>query len=136
MTFFQIKLYQVIRLGLKADYFDIGMGHLVHILSPRTGVSFDQLAKDRILNVLAMDSTSICIIRMNGSEIILPEDIKQIQFAKGNIPSKEVKFELIAKAIQSAGAMYSIANYMLNYLSANTGLIQTEIKDSMQETHS
>ena len=65
----------MIRPGLKADYFDIGMGHLVHILS-RAGVSFDQLAKDRILNVLAMDSTGIRIIRMNASEILLPEDIK------------------------------------------------------------
>ena len=41
--------------GTKADYSDIGMGLLGHILSLRTGVSYDQLVKDGILEVLAMD---------------------------------------------------------------------------------
>jgi CubicO group peptidase (beta-lactamase class C family) len=52
--------------GIKADYSDIGMGLLGHILSLRTGVSIDQIVKDRILNVLAMDSTGM---RMNASGI-------------------------------------------------------------------
>ena len=59
--------------GTKANYSDIGMGLLGHILSLRAGVSFDQLVKDRILNVLAMDSTGM---RMNASGISVPEDIK------------------------------------------------------------
>ena len=50
--------------GTKANYSDIGMGLLGHILSLRAGLSFDQLVKDRILNVLAMDSTGM---RMNTS---------------------------------------------------------------------
>ena len=31
--------------------------------------------------------------------------------------------------------MYSTTNDLLKYLSANMGLIQTKIKDAMQETH-
>ena len=56
LTLFQIQLYQA-NPGLKQNYSDIGMGLLGHILSLRTGVSFDRLVKDRILDVLAMDST-------------------------------------------------------------------------------
>lgn len=117
--------------GIKADYSDIGMGLLGHILSLRTGVSFDQLVKDRILKVLGMDSTGM---RMNASGITVPEDIKS-RYAKGHIAGKEVNLEFIPEAIQSAGAMYSTTNDLLKYLSANIGLIQTSIKDAMQETH-
>ena len=117
--------------GIKADYSDIGMGILGHILSLRTGVSFDQLVKNRILNVLVMDSTGM---RMNASGISVPENIKS-RFAKGHIAGKEVNLEFIPEAIQSAGAMYSTTDDLLKYLSANIGLIQTRIKDAMQETH-
>jgi serine-type D-Ala-D-Ala carboxypeptidase/endopeptidase len=117
--------------GIKADYSDIGMGLLGHILSLRTGVSFDQLVKDRILNVLAMDSTGM---RMDASGISVPENIKS-RFAKGHIAGKEVNLEYIPETIQSAGAMYSTTDDLLKYLSANIGLIQTGIKDAIQETH-
>lgn len=117
--------------GTKANYSDIGMGLLGHILSLRAGVPFDQLVKGRILEVLAMDSTGM---RMNASGISVPEDIKS-RFAKGHIAGKEVNLEFIPEAIQSAGAMYSTTNDLLKYLSANMGLIQTKIKDAMQETH-
>ena len=117
--------------GIKADYSDIGIGLLGHILSLRTGVSFDQLVKDRILSVLAMDSTGM---RMNESGISVPEDIKS-RFAKGHIAGKEVNLEFIPETIQSAGAMYSTTDDLLKYLSANIGLIQTRIKDAIQETH-
>ena len=117
--------------GTKANYSDIGMGLLGHILSLRAGVSFDQLVKDRILNVLAMDSTGM---RMNTSGISVPEDIKS-RYATGHIAGKEVNLEFIPETIESAGAMYSSTNDLLKYLSANIGLIQTKINDSIQETH-
>ncbi|MGN6707794.1 MAG: serine hydrolase domain-containing protein, partial [Candidatus Nitrosocosmicus sp.] len=107
------------------------MGLLGHILSLRTDTSFDKLVKDRILDVLNMNSTGT---GMNATEISVPEDIKS-RFAKGHIDGKEVNLEFIPDAIQSAGAMYSTANDMLKYLSANMGLIQTVINDPMQQTH-
>jgi len=117
--------------GTKASYSDIGMGLLGHVLSQGAGVSFDQLVKDRILNVLGMDSTGM---RINASEISIPEDIKS-RFAQGHIAGKEVNLEFIPETIHSAGAMYSTANDLLKYLSANLGLIQTKVNDSIQETH-
>ena len=117
--------------GTRANYSDIGMGLLGHILSLRAGASFDQLVNDIILDVLAMDSTGM---RMNTSGISVPEDIK-IRYAKGHITSKEVNLEFRPETIQSAGAMYSTTNDLLMYLSANMGLIETKTNDPMQETH-
>jgi len=117
--------------GLKADYSDIGMGLLGHILSLRAGISFDKLVKDRIIGVLDMNRTGT---GMNATGISIPEDIKS-RFAKGHIDGKEVNLEFIPEAIQSAGAMYSTTNDMLKYLSANMGLIHTKINDVIQQTH-
>ncbi len=48
--------------GTKANYSDIGMGLLSHILSLRADVSFDQLVKDRILEVCydLLSAVSLC----------------------------------------------------------------------------
>jgi hypothetical protein len=62
-----------------------------------------------------MDSTGM---RMNASGILIPEEIKS-RFAKGHISGKEVNLEFIPETIQSAGPMYSTANDLLKYLSAN-----------------
>jgi serine-type D-Ala-D-Ala carboxypeptidase/endopeptidase len=117
--------------GVLANYSDIGMGLLGHILSIRADIPFDELVKDKILDVLAMDSTGI---GMNSTGISVPDEHKE-RFAKGHIDGKEVSLEFIPEAIQAAGAMYSTTNDLLKYLSANIGLIHTEINDVMHDTH-
>ena len=117
--------------GSVASYSDIGIGLLGHILSIRADVPFSQLVKDKILDVLAMDSTGI---GMNGIEISVSNADKE-RFAKGHIDGKEVNLEFIPEAIQAAGSMYSTTNDLLKYLSANIGLIHTEINDIIHETH-
>lgn len=118
--------------GTKANYSDIGMGVLGHILSLRAGISFDELVKDRILKVLAMNSTGM---RMNSTEVSVPENIKS-KYARGHIDGKAVSLEFIPETIESAGAMYSTANDLLKYLAANIGLLQTKIDYPIQESHS
>ena len=98
--------------GTEANYSDIGMGILGHILSLKAGVSFDQLLQDRILKVLAMNSTGM---RMNTTAVSVSEEIKS-RYAQGHIAGKEVSLELVPETIQSAGAMYSTANDLLKYL--------------------
>ena len=117
--------------GTKSSYSDIGMGLLGHILALKEGISFDQLVRDRILNVLGMDSTGM---RMIDSEISVPNAIKS-RFAQGHIAGKVINLEFIPDTIQSAGAMYSTANDLMKYLSANIGLIQTTVDDSIHETY-
>jgi CubicO group peptidase (beta-lactamase class C family) len=117
--------------GVFADYSDFGMGLLGHILAIKSGISYEKLVKDRILNVLGMDSTGIA---MNSTAVTYP-DILKSRLAKGHSGGEEVTLEFIPEALQSAGALYSTTNDLMKYLSANLGLIKTKINDMLQETH-
>jgi serine-type D-Ala-D-Ala carboxypeptidase/endopeptidase len=131
--------------GTKANYSDFGMGLLGYILSMRAGVPYAQLVNDRILSVLGMDSTGIAMdstgiamdstgIAMNSTAITLSDALKS-RLAKGHIDGKEANLEFVPEEIQGAGALYSTANDLLKYLSANIGLIHTSINDIIQEIH-
>ena len=117
--------------GVFANYSDFGMGLLGHILSTKAGVSYEDLVKDRILNVLGMDSTGIA---MNSTSVTYPDIIKS-RLAIGHSGGQEIGLEFIPEVLQPAGALYSTANDLMKYLSANLGLIKTKINDIMQETH-
>jgi CubicO group peptidase (beta-lactamase class C family) len=113
--------------GVRTNYSDFGMGLLGYVLSIKSGVPYGQLVKDRILNVVGMDSTGIA---MNSTGITLSDMLKS-RLAKGHSGGKEINLEFIPEAIQSAGALYSSANDLLKYLAANMGFIHTKINDIM-----
>ncbi len=117
--------------GMLSNYSDFGMGLLGHILSMKSGISYENLVKDRILSVLGMDGTGIA---MNSTGVTYP-DIFESRLAKGHSGGEEVVLEFIPEALQSAGALHSTANDLMKYLSANLGLIKTKINDILQETH-
>ena len=98
------------------------MGLLGHALSLKAGVPLEQLIKDRILNILGMNSTGI---PMNATGISIPEDIKS-RFAKGHVAGNESELVFLPQEVQGAGAMYSTVNDLLKFLSANMGLIDTK----------
>ena len=117
--------------GVRYDYSDFGMGLLGYILSTKAGVPYEELVKERILEVLGMNSTGIA---MNSTGTVLSDALKS-RLAKGHIDGSEVSLEFIPEAIRSAGALYSSANDLLKYLAANMGLIHTKINDILQDTH-
>ena len=117
--------------GVFANYSDFGMGLLGHILAIKSGISYERLVKDRILNVLGMNSTGIA---MNSTSVTYP-DILKSRLAKGHSGGEEVTLEFIPEALRSAGALYSTTNDLMKYLSANLGLIKTKINDILEETH-
>jgi serine-type D-Ala-D-Ala carboxypeptidase/endopeptidase len=117
--------------GAFANYSDFGMGLLGHALSLKAGIPYEQLVRDRILNVLGMNSTGIA---MNSTGVTYP-DILKSRLAKGHIGGEEITPEFIPEALRPAGALYSTANDLMKYLSANLGLIKTKINDIMEETH-
>jgi CubicO group peptidase (beta-lactamase class C family) len=49
--------------GTKFQYSSFGIGLLGHILSLKAGVPYEQLVKDRILNVLGMNDTKITLTK-------------------------------------------------------------------------
>jgi CubicO group peptidase (beta-lactamase class C family)/predicted esterase len=119
--------------GSRYNYSNFGVGLLGHALSLRAGITYEQLVKDKILNVLGMDSTGI---PMNGTGIVSPlPDAFKSKLAKGHIGDKEVSIEFIPEVFQPSGALYSSANDMLRYLAANMGLIHTSIDDILHDTH-
>lgn len=117
--------------GVFANYSDFGMGLLGHILSIKSGISYENLVEDRILSVLGMNSTGMA---MNNTAVMYP-DIFNSRLARGHSGGKEVGLEFIPEALQPAGALYSTANDLMKYLSANQGLIKTKINDILKETH-
>jgi D-alanyl-D-alanine-carboxypeptidase/D-alanyl-D-alanine-endopeptidase len=118
--------------GTRFIYSNFGAGILGHILSLKAGVSYEQLVRDRILNVLGMNNTGIA---MNSTQITPLPDHLQSRLAKGHTAGKEVNQEFITETLQGAGAMYSTTNDLLKFLSANMGLIHTTINDALQDTH-
>ena len=117
--------------GTEDDYSNIGMGMLGHALSLRAGIPLDQLIKDRILDVLGMNSTGMA---MNATSISVPQDIES-RFAKGHMAGNESDIVFMPQEVRAAGAMYSTVNDLLKYLSANMELIDTKINDAMQASH-
>jgi CubicO group peptidase (beta-lactamase class C family) len=117
--------------GVRYNYSDFGVGLLGYLLSIKAGIPYEKLLKERILDVLGMNSTGIA---MNSTATVLSDALKS-RLAKGHIGGNEVNLEFIPEAIQPAGALYSSANDLLKYLAANIGLIHTKINDILQDTH-
>lgn len=66
--------------GSQFQYPSFGMGLLPYILSLKSGLPYEQLVKDRILNVL----------RMNDTEITLTENEIESRFPIGHMGWKRI----------------------------------------------
>jgi CubicO group peptidase (beta-lactamase class C family) len=97
--------------GSKFQYSSFGIGLLGHILSLKAGIPFDQLLKDRILNVLGMNDTKITLSQ---------NEIKN-RFPVGHMGGKEISTPTIPTIMADAGAYRSTAADLLKYVSANLG---------------
>jgi len=111
--------------GSQFQYSSFGMGLLGQILSLKAGVSYNQLVKDRILNVLGM----------NDTKITLSQNEINNSFPVGHRGGKEITTPKIPMILADAGAYHSTAPDMLKYISANLGLIHTKLDDAMKLQH-
>jgi CubicO group peptidase (beta-lactamase class C family) len=111
--------------GSKFQYSDFGLGLLGYILSLKAGVPYEQLVKDRILDVLGMNDTKITLSQ---------DDIKN-KFPVGHKSGKEINTPIVPAVIAGAGAFRSTAADMLKYVSANLGLIHTKLDGAIQLQH-
>jgi serine-type D-Ala-D-Ala carboxypeptidase/endopeptidase len=112
--------------GTKWEYSDFGLGLLGHILTlQERGMPYEQVIKNRILDVLGMNDTKITL-----SE----NDIKD-RFPVGHQNGTEVETPQIPDVIAGAGSLRSTGNDMLKYLSANLGLLHSTLDDSIQLQH-
>jgi CubicO group peptidase (beta-lactamase class C family) len=110
--------------GLKFQYSTFGISLLGHILALKSGISYDRLLEERILNVLGMNSTSIVF-----------SDAQKSRLAIGHLNGKELPFWNTSRPIAPAGGLHSSVADMLKFASANLGLIDTKINTAMKESH-
>jgi len=110
--------------GLKFEYSTFGSALLGHILALKSGMSYDRLLEERILNVLGMNSTSIVL-----------SDAQKSRLAIGHLNGQELPFWNISRPIAPAGGLHSSVADMLKFASANLGLIDTKINNAMKESH-
>jgi CubicO group peptidase (beta-lactamase class C family) len=112
--------------GSQFQYSSFGISLLGHILSLKSGgIPYEQLVKDRILNVLGMNDTKIAL---SQNEI-------NTRFPVGHMAGKEITTPTIPTMLADSGAFRSTAPDMLKYISANLGLIHTTLDDAMQFGH-
>ena len=111
--------------GSQVQYSSFGIGLLGHILSLKAGIPYQQLVKDRILDVLGMNDTKIALSQ---------NEIKN-RFPVGHMSGKEIITPTVPTILADAGAFRSTATDMLKYVSANLGLIHTKLDDAIQLTH-
>ncbi len=110
--------------GLKFKYSTFGSALLGHILALKSGMSYDRLLEERILNVLGMNSTSIVL-----------SDAQKSRLAIGHLNGQELPFWNTSRPIAPGGALHSSVADMLKFASANLGLIDTRINKAMKESH-
>jgi D-alanyl-D-alanine-carboxypeptidase/D-alanyl-D-alanine-endopeptidase len=112
--------------GAQVQYSSFGIGLLGHILSLKSGgIPYEQLVKDRILDVLGM----------NDTKIALSQNETNNRFSVGHLGGKEIITPRIPTILADSGAFRSTAPDMLKYVSANLGLIHTKLDDAMQLGH-
>ena len=95
------------------------------IFKVRWCISYEQLVKDRILDVLGM----------NDTKIALSQNETNYRFPVGHLGGKEIITPRIPTILADSGAFRSTAPDMLKYVSANLGLIHTKLDDAMQLGH-
>ncbi|TVP41867.1 serine hydrolase domain-containing protein [Candidatus Nitrosocosmicus arcticus] len=111
--------------GSKVEYSTFGIGLLGHILTLKSNVpSFDKLLEYTILDVLGMNDTSFGLSESQKSRL-----------AVGHLNGQELPTLNMSSSIAPGGALHSTVSDMLKFLSANMGLIKTELDDAMQESH-
>lgn len=109
--------------GAEYEYSNLGMGLLGYILARRSGMSYEALLRERILDPLGMMSTAITLT---------PE--MEAHLARGHSGGRVVSNWDIP-TLAGAGGLRSTAADMVTFLQANIGLIETPLRGPMDRSH-
>jgi len=112
-------------IGEKYEYSNLGVGLLGHALALKSGMSYEEMIRRRILEPLGMKSTSITL-----------SDDQKKRLAIGHNAGLEPVKNWDLNALQGAGAIRSTANDMLKFLAANMDLVDTPLKAAMHRMRS
>jgi len=120
-----ISNYKLTRdIGIKPEYSNLGMGLLGHVLALKAGKSYEDLVKERILNPLGMNNTTITISANQQKQLTTGHDLTVIATSHWDIPT-----------LAGAGALRSSGEDMMTFLAANMGLNKTPLSEAMELSH-
>lgn len=111
-------------IGSNVEYSNLGMGLLGHVLARHSGLSYEALVTERILEPLGMRNTFMVV-----------PDPKKPDFAIGHNAAMEPTSYWDINTLSGAGALRSDINDMTLYLRANMGLIETDLDEAIQLSH-
>ncbi len=112
------------RPGAEAEYSNVGVGLLGHVLARAAGRPYAELVEDRILRPLGM----------NGSGFA-PEGEVGRRMTQGHRAGKPVPPWHATEAFAGAGALRSNAVDMLRFLEANLGDPDSDLERAMRSAH-
>jgi CubicO group peptidase (beta-lactamase class C family) len=107
-------------IGAKYEYSNLGVGLLGHILALKAGTNYEALVMREICRPLKMDSTRITLTPELKARLAVGHNQAGAPVGNWDIPT-----------LAGAGALRSTANDMLKYLSANIGLSQVPLAQTM-----
>lgn len=110
-------------IGAQYDYSNIGAGLLGHVLALKAGKTYEELVIERLVDVLDMQDTRI---------VLTPS--MQDRLASGHVDTTVVS-NWDVPTLAGAGALRSTARDMLVFLSANMGLVESDLLSAMRTTH-
>jgi len=112
-------------LGSSGEYSNFGVGLLGHVLGIINGTTYEKLLKDKLLNVLKMDNTSLFLT-----------DKQKKNLAPGHkIDGTETPNWNFTDCLQGAGGIKSTLLDMFKYMEANLGLTDSPLHEAMVLTH-
>ena len=121
-----LSRYKLARdIGEKYEYSNLAVGLLGHALAVKSGLSYEQLVRRRILEPLGMNSTTITL-----------SDSPKKRLATGHDASLKPVKNWDFDALAGAGALRSTANDMLKFLAANLELTDTPLRAAMRRMRS
>lgn len=112
------------RPGTEAEYSNVGVGLLGHVLARAAGRPYTELVEDRILRPLGM----------SGSGFSLEGEVGR-RMVQGHRAGNPVPAWHATEAFAAAGALRSNAVDMLRYLEANLGDPDSELERAMRSAH-
>jgi CubicO group peptidase (beta-lactamase class C family)/GH35 family endo-1,4-beta-xylanase len=110
--------------GTKYEYSTLGMCLLGQAIALKAGTDYESLVVDRICRPLKMDST----------RIMLTPELKS-RFAQGHNQLGYAVPSMDYGVLLGGSALYSTANDLLKYVSANLGLTPSVLTPLMEKTH-
>ncbi|MGI9625765.1 MAG: serine hydrolase domain-containing protein, partial [Longimicrobiales bacterium] len=120
-----LSSYELTRdIGAEAEYSNLAVGLLGHVLAERVGMTYEEAVRSRILDPLEMDMTTI--------ELTAEQDELM---AKGHDPAGAVVPLWDVGTLAGAGGLRSNVTDMLRFLAANVGEPSTEVELALRDAH-